>query len=347
MTKNTDQAEFFNHYKIGMEKQFTTTDILTQLNVIKERAIEILSQATPESYTFLALDTRKKRAISLQRILSNLELRATQNGQMEISQFKEVKKIIKQIKLENWSKQAKEYPIIKASKTKQEVYENTDPYSEIPFLEPRDYMGISKDQNFDLDDLSLVTALTPPGYTQPWHYHTDSYEVNFYEGQSQALYKKDGNEVQLNMQLGDYAFIHPNTNHTIRNTSLLPIRNCSVKVPNALKDRGEDENYRVDGIGDKLSMINMGGGISEINFSQKSNEIPYITRLYRIDKTTITIRSNNDSILYVLKGGFESYIANKTDVLSQSDVIILDSDNPEIIIKNLTGDGLIYQIEKA
>ena len=208
-------------------------------------------------------------------------------------------------------------------------------------------MGISKDQNFDLDDLSLVTALTPPGYTQPWHYHRESYEVNFYEGRSQVLYKKDGNEVQLNMQLGDYVFIHPNTNDTIRNTSLLPIRNCSVKVPNALKDRGEDENYRVDGIGDKLSMINMGGGISEINFSQKSNEIPYITRLYRIDKTTITIRSNNDSILYVLKGGFESYIANKTDVLSQSDVIILDSDNPEIIIKNLTGDGLIYQIEKA
>lgn len=63
--------------------------------------MEILSQATPESYTFLALDTRKKRAISLQRILSNLELRATQNGQIEISQFKEVKKIIKQIKLEN------------------------------------------------------------------------------------------------------------------------------------------------------------------------------------------------------------------------------------------------------
>lgn len=75
-----------------------------------------------------------------------------------------------------------------AQNHKRETYSNISKIIERKTLEPREYIGIIPEAYSDLDAPSLVTALTPPHYQQPWHDHGENREVTFYTGPSIGKY---------------------------------------------------------------------------------------------------------------------------------------------------------------
>lgn len=114
------------------------------------------------------------------------------------------------IRLENWTKQLqKPYGIIRNSHLKKEQYLNRINDLSVTVLEPREYIGIDPYADSDLDAPSVVTALTPPKYTQPLHSHDKTTEVTFYTGPSEAVYYDDGIEKVISVSYGDMVIIPP------------------------------------------------------------------------------------------------------------------------------------------
>lgn len=106
-------------------------------------------------------------------------------------------------------------------------------------LEPREYIGIVPEAYSDLDAPSLVTALTPAHYEQPWHDHGENWEITFYTGISYGKYQTQGQEYSIEAQFGDVIIFPPKTRHTIQNPTDHAVMNLSIKLPSALLDRGK------------------------------------------------------------------------------------------------------------
>ncbi len=294
---------------------------------------------------FIAMNSRRLRATSINRLLHYY---STLNPEyVNQDEIKELKKLIKIIKLENWSKQAQDNPIIRASNLKVELYENVDLFSTTQQLEPRDYMGIDPYQALDSDDFSLVTALTPANYTQPPHYHKSNYELTYYSAPSKAVYSNRGEEIDLVVGEDSFVKITPNTNHTIKNESSDPARNASIKLPSALFDRGEDSNYSTSGSAELLKYADLGNGIKELDLSKINEGTKYISRVYRFEEgQQIKIYSDNkNSISYVISGNFICNSKAGNSSLSPSDVILLNTKFPSMNVKAINS-GVIYQIQK-
>ena len=316
-----------------------------------QKYFEILSQLAIEAKdiqnnNFIAMNSRRLRAVSINRLLYYYTKLNPEN--VNQSEVQTLKNLIKTVKLENWSKQAQDNPIIRSSNLKVELYENVDLFSDTPQLEPRDYMGISPDQALDSDDFSLVTALTPANYTQPPHYHKLNYELTYYSASSSAIYTKGGQDISLEVGQDSFIKISPKTNHTISNKSSYPARNASIKLPSALFDRGEDNNYLLSGSAEILRYIDVGNGIKELDLSNTVEGAKYISRIYRLRKgQQCQIYTNNqNSICYVMNGNFICRSGAGDSTLSTSDVILLNTKFPTMDIKAVNS-GVIYQIQKV
>lgn len=109
-----------------------------------------------------------------------------QQGLISEADYAQIKKTLSQILFENFSKQIlpAKTGIIPANQQKTETYFNFSKAAARKILEPREYIGIVPEALTDLDAPSLVTALTPPHYEQPWHDHGENREITFYDGPS-------------------------------------------------------------------------------------------------------------------------------------------------------------------
>lgn len=153
----------------------------------------------------------------------------------------ELAPLIKHIRLEAWTKQLLPYRsgIIRSAHAKGHQYTNLDDFWECS-IEPRTYMALSPDDCYDTDGPSLVTALTPPRYTQPIHAHAESDEVTFYAHAARVIYQRGAQRITLDVPPLSVVRIPNRVYHTIQNITDTPALNASIKIPQALRDRMED-----------------------------------------------------------------------------------------------------------
>lgn len=229
---------------------------------------------------------------------------------------------------------------------KTEEYLNEQKIFDSKVLEFREYIGIVPEAQDDLEAPSLVTALTPAKYEQPWHDHDNNWEITFYTGRSNGKYELDGERYILEADFGDFIIFPPKTYHTIENPTDKPVKNMSVKLPWALLDRGKE--YQRGGAGRIEKMKETAPGVREARFEAEG--VPYFSKMYSFDENikNHTICPENKSLLYVLDGGFSvSWLPQNPDdtEIAQDNFAILLDKWTQIDISSLKKSGHIYMIE--
>lgn len=126
----------------------------------------------------LYLFSRRQKAQVAKNEIEHLYLAKLLSDQ----EYHDIKQQLTAVLLENFSQQILPATtgIVLAGQQKTEQYCNFSKAVARQVLEPREYLGIVPEVASDLDAPSLVTALTPPVYEQPWHDHGENWEVTLY-----------------------------------------------------------------------------------------------------------------------------------------------------------------------
>ena len=260
-----------------------------------------------------------------------------------------LRKNIKWVLLENFARQILPETswIIKKNWHKTEWYLNKNTFLDKNVLEPREYIWIDPLAYSDLDSPSIVTALTPPKYTQPEHLHENNYEITFYTWESIAKYRHNWELVELHADFWDFIIFPPNTIHTIYNPSNESLMNISVKLPWALLDRwSEIDNrpweWKIQHIQETEKKW-----IYKAEFDTEN--VPYFIQIFKFDEirnNKTTLESwNCKTCFYIIKWDFvwKNTKEKKNNALSQWDTIILDK-NQTFEINDLNWDWIIYSV---
>lgn len=260
-------------------------------------------------------------------------------------EYDKLKKNLKEFLLENFSKQILPYKtwIVNAKNHKTEIYQNPFKWFDKKVLEEREYIGINPEVFSDLDAPSVVTALTPPHYEQPWHDHWENWEITFYCGASIWKYKHNGKEYEIPVDFWDFIIFPPKTRHTIKNPTDNSVRNISVKLPSALLDRWKVYTW-LEWKWSIEKLQNRGNGFFEKEFSKQ--KVPYKIKVFIFDgvKTHI-IEAQEKSLIYVISGWFTiTWIGEGVEVVKESDAIVLEK-NKKITFNDLKGNWRLYMVE--
>lgn len=90
----------------------------------------------------------------------------------------------------------------------------------------------------DIDGLSVVVALTPAKYTQPYHTHLQTTEFTLNtEGRLELLSARGGTEQRIEIPKGSIAVSPKGLAHTLSNPNSKRSANVSVKIPESMGDR--------------------------------------------------------------------------------------------------------------
>ena len=258
--------------------------------------------------------------------------------------------LLRGIRLENWTKQlTKPYGLIRSSNLKKELYLNEIADLSVTVLEPREYIGIDPSVDSDLEAPSVVTAMTPPGYTQPIHSHDSTTEVTFYTWDSEAIYYDNGIEQVLPVSCGDMVIIPQGITHTIRNPTLDSVKNISVKLPKALLDRSNTLNKnKASGVEVRHMQSNNKGAYS---FDLSDLHLGYTIEIHRFDNEKVHyIKSHWKSLFYVLEGSFLiDFIAKDGEMQAMQDVLVpwdvaLCDDMRSVRLEAIQRSGAIYMV---
>ena len=251
--------------------------------------------------------------------------------------------------LENFSRQIlpKTSGIIKKHGHKTENYLNKNDMLKKKVLEPREYIGIDPEAYSDLDAPSIVTAMTPPKYTQPEHFHENNYEITFYTWKSLAKYKNGWETISLEANFWDFIIFPPNTIHTIHNPWNEPLINISVKLPSALLDRWSKIDNRPWKWEIRKSQKTSIDWVYKATFEKEW--VPYYIKIFNfseIENSEIILDSEwKKACFYIVKWDFIWNFLNekKKNSLSQWDVILLDP-KTKFNIQALNWEGVIYSV---
>jgi hypothetical protein len=272
---------------------------------------------------YIYIFSRRQKAIKCIVLLESIK------EHIDEEQYHQCKQLIKNVFLENRSKQILPWLswVIKSWKLKTELYLNMNNMLRHNVLEHREYIGIDPTVWFDLDAPSIVTAMTPPHYEQPVHNHEHNREITFYTGPSKGKYYDQWQEYSIDANFGDFIIFPPKTYHTIANINDFAVRNISIKLPGALLDRGTILENNETGSGTKQSLDCIGEGVWYKEFPQQN--MPYVIHLY--DFKTInqhTIQPQWKCALYILGWEFMCQIDwGQNNAISESDVIIWNCDS--------------------
>lgn len=281
----------------------------------------------------LYLETRRKKAQEVKRRLEDLY----EAEKISKPLYKEMKQKANQILFENFSKQIlpKQTGIITAENQKKEDYLNPGKLENLKVLEPRQYIGIDPSAETDLDAPSLVTAITPPEYEQPWHDHWENWELTFYTWPSIGKYQTAGVEHEINADFGDMIIFPPQTWHTIKNPTSEEVMNMSIKLPSALLDRGKEYKWAL-GKGEKRSLVETGD--HQYRLEIEDIWVPYNINVYSFDKVKNVhhIKNSSKSLIYPLLWA-EFLVTSPTigkKVLRFRDALVLAS-GEEVLLEQL------------
>lgn len=290
----------------------------------------------------LYLFSRRQKAQVAKNEIEHLYLAKLLSDQ----EYHDIKQQLTAVLLENFSQQILPATtgIVLAGQQKTEQYCNFSKAVARQVLEPREYLGIVPEVASDLDAPSLVTALTPPVYEQPWHDHGENWEVTLYTWPSLGKYKTEGKEYQIEAQFGDVIIFPPKTWHTICNPTDYPVRNLSIKLPSALLDRGRTY-MGASWKGEKRAMKETADHILTVDLSDLA--LPYHLTLYRFDvwKKEHTLQFDGKSLLYPLTGEYlvsTRFFSQR--VLRNGDTVLLDSQEVATL-QCLTNEGTIYCVD--
>lgn len=325
-------------------------DILTNMKktdiMIPQKLKEIVQELYEISHRdkmndHIYMFSRRQKAINCLIILESIK------ENMWVEEFNEIKWLIKNILLENRTKQIlpKQHWILRASAHKTELYLNSHPYIERKVLEPREYIGIDPEVGFDLDAPSIVTALTPAEYEQPIHNHAENREVTFYTWPSIGKYYDKWEEHLLEANFWDFIIFPPKTYHTINNPNKYPVRNISIKLPWALLDRSNNLDKSEPWSWEVLKMEEVENWIYKKDF-KNILDLPYNIHIYDMNKIKNTkINPTWKSVIYVMDWDFiiNFLWENKKNVVSESDIIVLNNMNT-IEIEKVNGWWKLYMV---
>lgn len=286
--------------------------------------------------------TRRQKTILAKFMLEALysDWVFTQNEHDQINQR------LNYILFENFSRQLlpEKSGVIPAQSHKSELYLNIRKWTEKKVLEPREYIGIIPEAMSDLDAPSLVTAMTPPNYEQPWHDHWENREITFYTWPSIGKYKTDWEEVCVDADFGDFILFPPKTWHTIENPTDSPVKNISVKLPKALLDRWKTYNNALwENIVKK--MIPVWTGHYRADFIDQ--EVPYHIEIYTFEwnQESQSINTKWRGLVYCIDWDFIlEWLWKTKKAIKEWDVIILDK-NSEVSLTKLSTDWRLYRVE--
>lgn len=261
-----------------------------------------------------------------------------------------LKWLLRRIRLENWTKQlSAPYGIIRNSDLKKELYLNEITDLSKTVFEPREYIGIDPWADSDLEAPSVITAMTPPCYTQPIHSHDSTTEVTFYTGDSEAIYYDNWVERIIPVSSGDMVIIPQGITHTIRNPTLNPVKNISVKLPQALLDRCNTlSKNRASGVEVRRMFSNNNDVYS---FDLTDLHLGYSIEIHRFDYEKFHyVTSRWKSLIYVLDGGFlidflpkDGEIQTTQNVLVPWDVAICENMR-SIRLEAIQRIGSVYMV---
>ncbi len=201
----------------------------------------------------------------------------------------------------------------------------------------------------DLDAPSVVSATTPPNYTQPIHSHEYTTEVTFYTGPSEAIYYDQWTEKIIAVNQGDIVIIPPNITHTIRNPSNKHVKNISVKLPKALLDRYRSMLINSAKWVEVRKMVTTNAGVSTMDLTDLN--VGYNITIYHFSEWVWVHRivPTGKSMLYVIKWWYIVEFLWKDintwdeDVVTVWDVIIINPEVP-IRIQSIKTRGMIYMV---
>lgn len=286
--------------------------------------------------------TRRQKTILAKFILEELY----NDSVFTEKEYENIKKRLNYILFENFSRQIlpKRSGIIPAKNHKSELYLNIRKWTEKKVLEPREYIGIIPEAMSDLDAPSLVTAMTPPHYEQPWHDHWENWEITFYTWPAIGKYKTKGKEKCVSADFGDFILFPPKTWHTIENPTDIPVKNLSIKLPKALLDRWKSYS-NAPGTNILQKMTQIWDCIYHADFTQQN--IPYYIEIYTFDwdKQKHKITTHWRGMIYCIDGDFIlEGLWETRKAIKEGDAIILDK-NSEILLTKLSSKGRLYKVE--
>lgn len=314
------------NYSKGHAKSLLTllvSNMTSELQVIEGLLQDIYALSHREHMNkVLYLESRRKKAQEVKRRLDEL----FDQQKIEESLYKTMKKQVNQILFENFSKQIlpAQTWIITADNQKKEDYLNPWKLESLKVLEPRQYIGIDPNAETDLDAPSLVTAMTPPEYEQPWHDHGENRELTFYTWPSIGKYQTEGVEKEIKADFGDMIIFPPQTRHTIKNPTQQEVMNMSIKLPSALLDRGK-EYKGAKWEWEKRSLIEVEKNHHVLDIADVG--MPYTIEVYAFDqeKPTWEICNEHKSLIYPLLNS-EYLVSSETigkKVLRFKDALVL------------------------
>lgn len=324
---------WLNNVKMNDPKEY---DMFIQL--LKEIR-ELSSREVMNDYNYLF--SKRQKAWVCRMLLDQIKCDLTD------IQYEKIKEDLSHVFFENWTRQIlpKQSWIIYSSNHKKELYLNAHKILNRWILEQREYIWISPNAYSDLDYPSVVTALTPAKYEQPWHDHWDNWEITFYAWKSIAKYKNNWIEKEMDVDFWDIVMIPPKIFHTIYNPNDHDVRNISVKLPWALLDRWKIDQKNI-GIWSIRKMNNIWNWESIVEF--KDIWIEYNIRVFDFSNWcgNREIIATYNSMLYVLWWDYVVQFDWETrkNVINESDSIILEPWK-KININSVNQDGFIYMVE--
>ncbi len=281
---------------------------------------------TASDNSLLRLITRRQFA------LATLSYLAAAN--LSKSEKEEIRKMAKRITLEAWTKRIlpKTSGILYSDTLKTHRYTNPNDFGELS-VEPRSYTALSVHDVYDLDGPSLVTALTPPKYTQPWHAHAESDEVTFYADPAIVKYTLDGKEYSMEVPENSLVRVPKNTYHTISNPGNKVSLNMSIKMPQALLDRLEGDIFEIKGEG-RAEILKPQVEQNSLIWDLKKYGLPYSVLFYDLEsgKKLKLTHKDNYGLLYCISGEAKVEVKDaygNTDygVIRARDIVILSDES--------------------
>lgn len=312
-------------------------------NILLNISLEIKKMSHRENVNSIQnFFTRRKKYSTFKFLIEQFY----ENWDIPEDVYKDLKDKIFLLMMENFSQMIlpEKSWIISPKDFKTEQYLNMQKLLWIDVLEPREYIWIVPEAHSDLDAPSLVTADTPANYEQPWHDHSDNWEITFYTWKSKWKYMFDWKEYEIDADFWDFIIFPPKTFHTIQNPNDFPIKNMSVKLPWALLDRGKTYNNTWWKWFLK-KMEEISPWVKKATFEEQW--VPYFSKLYSFSKNISShdIETENKSLLYVLDWAFIiDWLPKKEEVVTDSFAVILDAWE-KINIKTIKEKGNIYMIE--
>lgn len=321
-------------------KEMNNTESNTVKNLLESinELYDVSHRRNMEDYIYMF--SRRQKAIKALALLDSVKNKLTDD------EYKESKDLVKNIFLENRSKQIlpNKHWIIKSWKLKTELYLNMNNEVNHNVLEPREYIGINPEVWFDSDAPSIVTAMTPPKYEQPIHNHANNREITFYTWPSIWKFYDKWDEHIIEADFWDFIIFPPKTYHTIKNPNDFPVRNISIKLPWALFDRWRILENSEPWKWEKQSLEFVEKWIYFKEFPLQN--VPYKIYIYDFSEIeSIQVTPTGKSALYVLNWDFICNIDwEKKSAISEADVIIANSTNKIDIDVLNTWIGKIYMV---